>query len=98
MNTRNTVERVRGISWCAKIHYRTHTHTTRFGITVGLPAAVLNPNNNAYTLVTNIQWSLIVDMMSPHSGAQIAVDLNNMLGNVFAPYRFVYLLLAECIY
>lgn len=43
------------------------------------------PHNNAYTPVTNIQWSLIVDMMSPHSGAQIAVDLNNMPGNVFAP-------------
>ena len=35
---------VRGISWCAKIHYRTCTHATRFGITAGLPTPILNPN------------------------------------------------------
>ena len=44
MNTRNPMERVRGISRCAKIHYRTRTHATRFGITVGLPVPILNPN------------------------------------------------------
>jgi hypothetical protein len=43
------------------------------------------PHNNANTPVNNIQWSLIVDMTSPQSAAQIAVDLNNGAGNVFAP-------------
>jgi hypothetical protein len=43
------------------------------------------PHNIANTPVNNIQWSLIVDMMSVHAGAQIAVDLNNAPGNVFAP-------------
>jgi hypothetical protein len=40
--TRNTAGTGCGMPRCAKIHYRTRTHVTRFGNTAGLPAPVLN--------------------------------------------------------
>ena len=45
--TRNTAVRVRGVSRCAKIQYRTHTRGTRFGNTAGFPVPVRNPSHRA---------------------------------------------------
>ena len=38
--------------WCAKVHYRTHTCTTHFGKTAGIPVPVLNPIQ--HTLLSEI--------------------------------------------
>ena len=43
MSTCDTAARVRGVSRCAKKQNRTHTHSTRFKSTTGLPVPVLNP-------------------------------------------------------
>ena len=43
MNTHDTAVQVCGTPQCAKVHYRTRTHATRFGNTMGLPIPILNP-------------------------------------------------------
>ena len=43
--TRDTAVRVRGVTRCDKIKYRTCTCDTRFGNSAGLPAPVLHPTN-----------------------------------------------------
>ena len=42
-HTRDTVVRVHSVPWCAEIHYRTRTRTTRFGKPAGFPVPVPNP-------------------------------------------------------
>ena len=44
VNTRDTAVWVRGILWCAKVHYRTRTRSTRFGNTAGKPVPVAIPS------------------------------------------------------
>ena len=47
MHTCNTAVQVHGVPRCAKIHYCTRTHATRFGNTTGLPIPVFNPTFDA---------------------------------------------------
>jgi len=55
VNTCNTVVRVHSVPWCAKIQNRTHTHSTRFGNTAGIPIPVLNPS---FDLASNVSPGL----------------------------------------
>jgi hypothetical protein len=64
---------VRGVPQCAKIHYRTCTHTTRFGKPAGFPVPVPNPNdeengdpsliwlyhNNQTKICQSLIWNMI---------------------------------------
>lgn len=53
MNTCNTVGMGYSVLQCVKIQYCTHTHSTRFGNTVGISVPVLNPKYIKNAMISN---------------------------------------------
>ena len=73
MHTRDTAVWVHSMPRCAKIHYRTCTHTTCFGKSVGFPVPVPNP-------IANRIWCVLKDRDCHRYGKTCGFEVMGFVG------------------